>query len=274
MSAPVAGTGPIPLDALDLVVAASLVLVAGAISLALRLRLERRLALASVRTVVQLLLIGQVLRWVFEINAPLPLLAVLAVMVLAAGRAAVGRSSRTFDGVHVRSLATLALTGLLTTFTVTQAIVGVEPWYQPQYVIPLLGMVLGNSLTGISLCLDQLLERLAERREEVEMELSLGASRWEAAREPLAAAVRRGMIPIINAMMVVGLVSLPGMMTGQILAGADPVEAVEYQIVVMFMLAAGTSLGCIMMALLVFRRLFNDRHQLRAERIRRRGEVL
>jgi putative ABC transport system permease protein len=272
VSAAAGSAGPIPLDALDLAIAASLVLVAGGISLLLRLRLEKRLAIASVRTIVQLLLIGYVLRWVFAIAAPGPLLAVLAVMILAAGRAAIGRSSRTFDGAYARSFATLALTGLLTTFTVTGAIIGVEPWYQPQYVIPLMGMVLGNSLTGISLSLDQLLERLVERREEVEMELSLGATRWEAARDPLAAAVRRGMIPIINAMMVVGLVSLPGMMTGQILAGADPLDAVEYQIVVMFMLAAGTALGCIVMGLLVFRRLFNDRHQLRVERIRRRRE--
>jgi putative ABC transport system permease protein len=82
--------------------------------------------------------------------------------------------------------------------------------------------------------------------------------------------VRRGMIPIINSMMGVGLVSLPGMMTGQILAGADPLEAVKYQVVIMFMLAGATSLGCIGMALLIYRRLFNDRHQLRTDLIRRR----
>jgi putative ABC transport system permease protein len=75
------------------------------------------------------------------------------------------------------------------------------------------------------------------------------------------------MIPIINSMMVVGLVSLPGMMTGQILSGTDPVEAVKYQIVVMFMLAGGTSLGCITIALLGYRRLFNERHQLESDRI-------
>jgi putative ABC transport system permease protein len=111
---------------------------------------------------------------------------------------------------------------------------------------------------------------LAERRAEVEMELSHGATRWEAARTPLRDAVRRGMIPIINAMMVVGLVSLPGMMTGQILAGADPLEAVKYQVVIMFMIAGATSMGCIGMALLVYRRLFNEKHQLRADLILRR----
>lgn len=263
-------SGALPLSWVDLAVAAALVLVAGVVSVSLRAGLEKRLAVASVRTVVQLLLVGYVLSWVFRIEEPLVLFAVLLVMIGAAGRAAVARSSRTFPGAHVRSFVTLVLTGCATTFVVTGLIIHVEPWWRPQYVIPLLGMVLGNGLTGISLCLDQMLESLTERRARVEMELALGATRWEAVREPLSDAVRRGMIPILNAMAVVGIVSLPGMMTGQILEGADPVDAVKYQIVVMFMLAAATSAGCMLIALLVYRRLFNDRHQLRAEIVRKR----
>ncbi|MFW5876297.1 MAG: ABC transporter permease [Myxococcota bacterium] len=262
--------GALPLDVIDLVIAASLVLVAGLVSLALRLGLEGRLGLASVRTVVQLLLIGYVLEWVFAVDAPWAILAVIAIMIAAAGRAAVQRASRTFRGAYPLSFLSLAVTGTVTTFTVTAAVIGVDPWWRPQYVIPMLGMVLGNSLTGISLCLDTLLEALDAGRDRIELDLSLGATRWQAVREPLADAVRRGMIPIINSMMVVGIVSLPGMMTGQILAGADPLPAVQYQIVVMFMIAAGTSLGCILMALLVYRRLFNERHQLRSERITER----
>ncbi|MFW6050140.1 MAG: ABC transporter permease [Myxococcota bacterium] len=259
--------GAIPLDAWDLAIAAGLVLVAGAVSLVLRLGLEGKLALASLRTVVQLLLIGYVLEWVFAVDVPWAILALLAVMIAAAGRAAVQRASRTFRGAYWRAFLSLAITGTATTFMVTSAVVGIEPWWRPQYVIPLLGMVLGNSLTGISLCLDSLLETLDAGRDRVELDLSLGATRWQAVREPLADAVRRGMIPIINSMMVVGIVSLPGMMTGQILAGADPLPAVKYQVVVMFMIAAGTSLGCISVALFAYRRLFNERHQLRADRI-------
>lgn len=263
-------TGAIALEPLDLVVASALVLAAGGISLALRLDLERRLALASVRTVVQLLLIGHILRWVFAVESPWLLFGILGIMIFAASRAAVGRSSRRFAGAVTQAFATLIVVGLATTFAVTAVIVGVEPWYSPQYVIPLCGMILGNSLTGISLCLDHLLESLTERRALVELELSLGATRWEAARESLQQAVRRGMIPIINSMTVVGLVSLPGMMTGQILAGADPVDAVAYQIVVMFMLAFSSSTGCIGVALLVYRRFFNARHQLDVRAIEKR----
>jgi putative ABC transport system permease protein len=128
-------------------------------------------------------------------------------------------------------------------------------------------MVLGNQLTGISLCTDRMLAILIERRHEIEMELACGATRWEAAREALRESIRTGMIPIINSMMVTGLVFLPGMMTGQILAGIDPVVAVRYQIMVMFMFAAANSLGCIIMVLLVYRRMFNARHQLESDRI-------
>ena len=262
--------GAVALSPWQLGLAAALVLIAGGISLALRLGLEKRLALASVRTVVQLLIIGAILKWVFALERVLPILGVVLVMTVIAGGAAVRRSSRTFPGAMWRSVVTLILSAWLTATLVTAAIIQIEPWYKAQYLIPLLGMILGNALTGISLCIDQLLQTLADKRDETEAELAHGATRWEAARGPLAAAVRRGMIPIINSMMVVGLVSLPGMMTGQILAGADPLQAVEYQIVVMFMIAAATAMGCILVALLVYQRLFNARHQLLSELITKR----
>ena len=262
-------SGVIPLSPLDLAIAACLVLAAGGVSFALRLGLEKRLAIASARTVIQLLLIGYVLRRVFDLDSPLVVMAILAIMLIAASRAAVKRPERTFDGAAWRAFVTLLLCGLATTFTVTAVIIHIEPWYRPQYLIPLLGMVLGNSLTGISLSLDHILNDFAAKRAQVEMELALGATRWEAARDILRASVSKGMIPIINTMMVVGIVSLPGMMTGQILSGTDPLEAVKYQIVVMFMIAAATSLGCIAIALLVYRHLFNDRHQLRTGVIRK-----
>ena len=261
----------IPLTYFDLMTAAGLVLIAGAVSLGFRLDLERRLAVAALRTVVQLLLIGYVLKWIFRLDAAWAVFAILFIMVAVAGRTAVQRPSRSFKGASTRAFLTLILCGITTTFVVTTAIVHIEPWYRPQYVIPFLGMILGNSLTGISLCLDHILEQLHDKRQYIEMELAHGATRWEAARGVLRDSVRRGMIPIINSMMVVGIVSLPGMMTGQILANVDPLEAVKYQIVVMFMIASATSLGCILMALLVYRRLFNEKHQLLAGEIFRQN---
>jgi len=264
------GEAAVQLDFLDLLIATALVLVAGVLSLVVRADVERKLALGAIRTVVQLLLVGYVLGWVFEMDHPAILGIAILWMTAMAGRAALKRSSRFYAGAYWRAFFTLVLTGTLTTFAVTELVVGVEPWYRPQYVIPLLGMVLGNGLTGISLCLDRMLATLDEQRARVEMELSLGATRWEAARDPLSDSVKHGMIPILNSMAVVGIVSIPGMMTGQILQGADPVEAVKYQIVVMFMIAAATSMGCVGIAWLTYRRLFNARHQLCSEQIRKR----
>ncbi len=255
----------------DLAVATLLVVLAGGISVALRLDLEKRLAVAALRTVVQLTIIGYVLRWVFAISTPWAIMPVMAVMIFVAARAALQRAGRRYAGAQLDAFLILLVSSLFATFAVTEIVVGVTPWYKPQYVIPLLGMVLGNSLTGISLCLDQLLEQFSQKRELVEMELAHGATRWEAARDTLRDALRRGMVPIINSMSVVGLVSLPGMMTGQILAGNPPLIAVKYQIVVMFMIAGATSLGCIGTAVGGYKRLFNAKHQLRAERIEKRG---
>lgn len=253
----------------NLAIAACLVLVAGIGSLLLRLHLERQLLIASVRTVTQLLLIGYVLRWVFNFDQVSVVLGISAVMITVAARAAVARSERTFAGVTWDALITLTMMSLLTTITATYLVIQVDPWYEPQYFIPLLGMVLGNTLTGISLSLDTFLERLLSKKSQIEMDLAHGASRWEASRSIIAESARRGMIPMINSMMVVGLVSLPGMMTGQILAGADPLQAVKYQIVVMFMLAAASALGCIGILLLANRRMFDQCHRLQSDLIRK-----
>lgn len=265
--------GALPLGPLDLLAASGLVVLAGTVSLGLRLGLERRMAVASVRTVVQLLGIGFALRWVFAASSPLALAPILLVMLGAASRAAVQRPSRSYPGAAWLTFAILTLTGLLLTSLVTSLVLRVDPWWSPQYLVPLLGMVLGNGLTGISLTLDELLVSLSQRRSEVEGRLALGATRWEAARPAVTEAVRRGLIPILNSMSVVGLVSLPGMMTGQILAGADPLDAVAYQILIMFLLCGATSLGTMLIALVSFRWLFNERHQLEAGRIRVRTEV-
>ncbi len=259
----------IVLDGWDLALAAALVLIAGGVSLILRLGLEKRLLIASLRTVIQLLLLGLILRFVFEPSSHWLLAVIVAIMLLAASHAAVQRSENRFPGLTLLALLCLAVSAMLTTIVVTGVIIGVQPWYQPRYMIPLLGMILGNGLTGVSLCVDHLLTSLRDSQGHIEMDLAMGATRWEAARAPLRNAVRRGMIPILNSMSVVGIVSIPGMMTGQILAGADPTQAAKYQIVVMFMIAAATSLCCILMTLLIYRRLFNNRHQLRTESIRK-----
>ena len=254
---------------IDLLTAASLVLINGLISVVLRLGLGRQLLVASARTVVQLLLIGWLLQWVFDRQRWGELLVVMAAMSVVAGVAAVRRTERRFSGIWAISLTAVAgsawvVTGIALTAIMDPHVVQSKPAH---YAIPLLGMVLGNTLSGISLGLDRLTGNLVSGRDLVELRLSLGATRWEAALPAIRDAIRTGMIPIVNSMMVVGIVSLPGMMTGQILAGVDPLLAVRYQIVIMFLIAAGVALGVTSVTLLSFGRLFNARHQFLAERI-------
>ncbi|MDF1565698.1 MAG: iron export ABC transporter permease subunit FetB [Deltaproteobacteria bacterium] len=259
----------LPITAFDILLSSSLVAVAGGVSLALRLGLERRIAVAAARTVVQLLLVGLVLRWVFALDRWWVIAAILLSMVVNAGIAGVRRTGRRYRGIWLDALLAVSVSCVLVTFTVTEIVIGVDPWYEPRYLIPLMGMVLGNTLTGLSLCLDRITADLDTRRVEVEGWLALGATGWEATRPIVAEAARTGMVPILNVMTVAGIVTLPGMMTGQILAGEPPMQAVKYQIVVMFMIAAGAAIGSLIAALLAFRRLVTPAHQLAAHRLRR-----
>ncbi len=248
--------------------AALLIAINAAISLGLQLKMERSLLIASLRTVVQLLLIGMVLEWVFRLDRWYIVLAVGLVMTLIASGTAVQRSPRRYASMWIG--ATLSMCGsswLITAFALFAIVRGTETWYEPQYAIPLLGMVLGNTLNGISLGLNALTDSLISRREQVETILALGGTRWEAALQPMQQAVRNGMIPIINSMMIVGIVSLPGMMTGQLVAGMAPIQAVKYQIVIMFLVASATALGTVSIVLFTFFRLFTAEHQFRRERL-------
>jgi putative ABC transport system permease protein len=233
----------------------------------LRLGQERSLLVASVRTVVQLLLLGLVLEWIFELEAWYAVVGWAVVMTFVAGLTAAGRTQRRFAGIHLGTVLSVWASSWLVTGVALMGVVQPEPWYRPEYAIPLLGMVLGNALNGVTLGLNSLTDALATRRDEVETSLALGATRWEAARGPVRTAVRTGMTPIINSMMIVGLVSLPGMMTGQLLTGVPPMEAVKYQIVIMFLVASATALGTVGVVLWGYFRLFSADHQFLYQRL-------
>ncbi len=260
------------LTSIDVALAAALIVINGVISLLLGLRMERSLILASLRTVLQLLLIGLVLQSVFEMKHWLAIAGLLILMTSIAGVAAVGRVQHRYRGIYVDSvIAVWSSSWLVAAYGLLVILRQNEPWYQPQYVIPLVGMILGNSLNGISLGLNRLNGQLIADRDRVEAQLALGASRWEAARGSVRQAVHAGLTPIINSMMIVGIVSLPGMMTGQLLSGVSPLQAVRYQIVIMFLIAAATALGTVAVVLLSYRRLFNSDHQFCYYRLRGEG---
>ena len=251
----------------DVALAALLIVVNGAVSVLLKLDLERKLAWAAVRTVVQLLAIGYVLAWVFAYARWYVVLPLMIAMTLIAGFAGAGRGSRTYAGQRVDSILSIWASAWLVAAVGLFAVIRIRPWYEPQYAIPILGMILGNTLTGVSLGIERMTEELTARRDRVDMALALGATRWEAAQGPARQAVRAGMIPTLNQMAVVGVVSLPGMMTGQVLAGQSPLQAVRYQIVIMFLIAASSALGTVGAVLLTYRRLFSPEHRFLASRL-------
>ncbi|THF69297.1 iron export ABC transporter permease subunit FetB [Deinococcus sp. Arct2-2] len=248
--------------------AAALMLVNALLSWRLQLGLGREIVVAGARMTVQLLLVGLILGWVFALRHPLTVVGIGLVMTLLAAQAAVGRARRRYARIYLDSFLSVFGSSFVLTGLTLAGILQVHPWFEPQYAVPILGMVLGNTLTGVSLSLDRFTSDVVARRSEIEGLLALGATRWEAAHAEIASAVQTGMIPTLNSMAVLGIVSLPGMMTGQILAGAPPDTAVRYQIVIMFVLAASSALGSLTVTLLAFRALFDARDRLRAERLR------
>ncbi|QEY31270.1 iron export ABC transporter permease subunit FetB [Synechococcus sp. RSCCF101] len=261
------GSGAIPIGPLQLVGAASLILVNVGLSALLQLGLARGLVTASLRMVVQLLLTGTALGWVFRQDSPGVILLLALLMGSVAGHSAVSRTRQRFPGIHLSSMVSVLTSAALVTGVAVGGILRPAPWYDPQYLIPLLGMVLGNTLNGISLGLDTLMGGLQEGRHRIEQALAVGAGRWEASASVVREAVRVAMVPTINAMTVMGVVSLPGMMTGQILEGALPAAAVRYQIVIMFMIAAATALGVVAVVVLGFLQLSHADGRLRLERL-------
>jgi putative ABC transport system permease protein len=234
-----------------------------------RLGITRSLLVAALRTVVQLTLIGMVLEALFA-SAGLGWVALMAtIMLLLAGREVMARQQRRLRGGWAFGIGTGAM--FVSSFSVTVltliVVVGPQPWYAPQYAIPLLGMMLGNTMTGVAIGLDRLTESVWHQRSVVESRLMLGQPWREAVGDIRRAAMRSGMIPSINAMAAAGVVSLPGMMTGQILAGSPPAVAEKYQILIMLTITVGTGFGTLIAVSWGSRRLFDERERLRLDRL-------
>lgn len=259
----------IALTPFDLALAASLVILLALLSAKLKLGISGQLLVAGVRTVVQLLLIGLILKSIFS-YVHLGWISLLSiVMLLLAGREVLARQKYRLKGWWGFGLGTMSM--FVSSFSITlialNVIINVDPWYTPQYAVPLLGMMLGNTMTGISLGQDRLNQSAWQQRSVIEGKLMLGWTWSEAIADIRQDSIRTGLMPIINAMAAAGIVSLPGMMTGQILAGSDPMEAVKYQILIMFLITAGTGFGTVVAVWFGSRRLFDDRQRLRLDRL-------
>lgn len=248
----------------DLVIASGLIIILAITSLLLQLNISRQLIIAAIRNVVQLLLIGYILKVIFSSNNLFFLACIAMVMLLVAGFEINARQKyplKRWVGFKIGTSA-LFLSSFAMALLTLMVIVAPTPWYSPQYAIPLLGMLLGNTMNGISLGMDKLNQSVYQQRLIIEQRLMLGQDYHEVIRDIRAESIRTGMIPIINSMAIAGLVSLPGMMTGQILSGTPPMEAVKYQILIFFLIAAGTGFGIMLAVSMIARRLFDDRQRL------------
>lgn len=259
----------IQLTNMDLFLAALLVVALALTSIRIYPGIARQLLVAAVRTAIQLTLIGLVLKALFASSNLLWVVLLSLVMLAVAGREVMARQHRRFAGRWGYGIGFVSM--FISSFTVAlfalAVVIGNDPWYQPQYAIPLLGMLLGNTMNGIALALDRLTHSAWEQREVIEAQLMIGHSAKQALSGIRQQVFRSGLIPIINAMAAAGIVSLPGMMTGQILAGAPPVEAVKYQILIMFLIAGGAGFGTLAAIHLAVVRLFDDRMRLRLDRL-------
>jgi len=252
----------IDLSWVDLALASALVLVAIGLSQWQRLGLARGFVIGAVRAVVQLTIVGYVLAFLFATRRWYLVVLALLVMLVAATKTATDRQRSPVGSISaITGLAMLVGTGLTLAY-VDGVVLRLHPWYDPQYVIPLFGMIVGNAMNGAALAAERLTSEMELRRGEVEAYLALGASPARAAAEPVRRALTAALIPAVNGLMVVGLVALPGMMTGQILAGSSPNLAVRYQIMVAFMLAGAVAITSTAMVLWYRRRFFTPAEQL------------
>lgn len=247
---------------IQLALCAIFVAIAGTGSIVLRLGLEKDLAWGTIRTFAQLFLLGYVLHFIFDINSPYLIVVYFTFMIFWAAHAIRGRVGEKEVPVFLPTFVSMLISYMVVVYLVTAVIVQVKPWWTPQYFIPLGGMIAGNSMNAITIALDRMFSDLRKERDRIELAFCFGATYQEATHDILRAVIRAGMIPSINALMTVGLVSIPGMMTGQILAGSEPMTAIRYQIIVMLMLVATTAIGSIIVVHVVRRLCFTRSHQL------------
>jgi len=228
-----------------------------------RMKKERELIISSVRMTLQLVLTGYILVYVFERPSPFITAGIIILMeafaVYTVFKKFKGKLSKMLKKVIAISLAAGTLSCLLYFLLV---VVRINPWYDPQYFIPIAGMLIGNSMTGVSLGVKSLIEGMTTQKVLVEEALILGATPKAATKNIIDSTFDAAIMPTINSMLGMGIIFLPGMMTGQILSGTSPTTAISYQIAIMFGILGAVALSVILMLQFGYRTFFNREDQL------------
>lgn len=249
----------VSVDNLSLALVFGLVLVALGISQKEKLGLTKDIVMAVVRTVLQLIFVGYVLKFIFQASNVFLSLMMILIILFNASVQANKRNPNSKKSLLHPFLALFTSTGLTLTILVLSGAIK----FTPSQVIPISGMLASNAMTAIGLSYRAMYKSFTDNRQQVLEKLSLGASVKLASQEILREAIKTGMQPTIDSAKTVGLVSLPGMMSGLIFAGVDPVHAIRYQIMVMFMLLSATSLASVIASYTAYQTYFTDRAQLK-----------
>jgi putative ABC transport system permease protein len=252
----------IELDFADLLWALGLMAIAIGLSSWQKLGLEIQLAIATARTTMQLLVVGYVLAFVFALDNPWAVLGIIGIMLAIATIVSRNRISKKIPRLLPLLAGTMFFSTALTLVYVNLLIIQPETWYEPQYLIPLAGIVLGQAMNGAAIAGERLVSTINSHPLEIEAHLSLGATPQQSVAGYRKEAIKAGLIPILNQMLVVGIVTLPGIITGQLLSGVDPLNAASYQILVMFMLALTNLLTSSLVTQGLCRQFFNRHDQL------------
>ena len=235
------------IDIWGLLIALGMVAVAAIISELMHMGIGKTLMWSSCRALVQLCAMGFIIGYVIRSNNVWMVFSLMAVMLVAA----------------VQIVMSLVITMLLMLALVTELIVRPHPWYAPQLVVPLTGMLLGNTVTALAVGLSRFYESMEERRDEVDMMLALGATPWESARPSIVSSIRLGLLPTTASLASSGIVTIPGMMAGQVIAGGDPLNAAKYQFVILDAIAALTLLADGLIMVMIYRTCFTADDQYR-----------
>jgi len=235
----------------------------------MKIGLEQSLIIGTIRTFLQLGLMGYVLTWFFTQDNWLFMVCLILGMILIAGFEGT-RRQKEYKIPHLFWILTGSiLTAVLIVLgIILKFILDVEPWFYPYAMIPIAGMIIGNALNSSTLAVNRFIGEMKHREHEIEMLLSLGASPRNAIDDAMKSALRAALLPNINGLMMVGLVQLPGVMTGQILSGVDPLIAVRYQIMIMYMWISTVAITDILVLLLVYRQFFTEKAQLKKSLLR------
>lgn len=259
----------IVLTPLELGLAVTLVMLSASLSLILSLGFHRSLLWAAVRMIVQLLVVGVLLRFVFQQNSAGLTILIFLAMVTAAAYEVGARQPHRLRGrwQFLISGASVSFSTMVVSTFALLTVLGSRGWLEPAHAIPIAGIILGTAMNSASIALNALLSNISNERVAIEAHLALGATRLTALSPLMKRAIRAGIIPVMNQMVGAGIITMPGIMSGQILAGQDPLEAAKYQIFLMLLLAASGTASVIAAVYLTGLRFTDKRHRLRFDRI-------